>query len=130
MTRTQRFKQRTQRRRVRLCGPSWLCEDRLCVLVTMSVRNGRHLPRLERLEELPRALDVELRIDRLDAEEEPVAARQREAWNVEHRVIRLRQSVEREHAEHRRQGRDENRALERHRDERGPAVKRVAADVE
>ena len=43
--------------------------------------------------------EVELRIARLDAQEEPVAAGQREARHVEHRVIRLRQAVQRQHAE-------------------------------
>src|SRR5882672_9416389 len=95
-TSTQRTQQRTQSERVRLCGPSlcgplWSSEVTLCVLVIVSIRNGRHLPRAERLEKLPRRFDVELRILRLDAEEEPVAARQREPRHVEHRVIRLRQ---------------------------------------
>src|SRR5258706_9472881 len=67
------------------------------------IRNDRHLARFERFENRPRRLDVELRILRLDAEEEPVAAGQREPWGVEHRVIRLRQAVQREHAEPRRQ---------------------------
>src|SRR4051794_4764406 len=66
-----------------------------------SISNGTALPRLECLEELPRVRDVELWIGRLDAQEEPVAAREGEARNVEHRVIRLRQPVQREHAEHR-----------------------------
>src|SRR5436190_13714736 len=67
----------------------------LCVVVTISIGNGRDLPRLERLEEPPRAFDIELRIGRLDAQEEPVAAGQREPWHVEHGVIRLRQAVQR-----------------------------------
>src|SRR3954453_15474680 len=63
------------------------------------IGNGRDLPRLERFEEVARRVDVELRIDRLDAEKEPVAAGEREPGQVEHRVIRLRQPIEREHAE-------------------------------
>src|ERR1700730_3311786 len=64
------------------------------------VRNGRDLARIERLEELPPRFDVELRIPRLDAEEEAIAARQCEARHVEHRVIWLREPVQRQHPEH------------------------------
>src|SRR5689334_4801102 len=73
-----------------------------------SIRDSGHLPRIQGLQESSRTLDVELRIDRLDAEKEPVAAGQREARQVEDRVIRHRQTVEREHAEHARQRRGEN----------------------
>src|SRR5690348_2068710 len=83
-----------------------------------SVRNGRHLPRTERLEIAPRVLEIELRVARLDAEEEPVPAREREPRDVEHRMIRLRQAVQRQHPEHRRQRGAEDRHLERHRNER------------
>src|SRR3954463_9148775 len=44
------------------------------VPATRSIRNGRDLPRVERLEKLARRVEVELRILRFDAEEEPVAA--------------------------------------------------------
>src|SRR6478672_3577128 len=75
-----------------------LCElPTLCVLL---VGNGRDLPRLERFEEAARRFDVELRIPRFNAEKEPVAAGEREPRQVENRVIRLRQPVERQHAEH------------------------------
>src|SRR5262245_45893086 len=86
-----------------------------------SVRNGGHLARIERLEEPARVLEVKLRVLRLDAQEESIAAREREARHVEDRVVGHRQPVEREHAEYGRQHRAENRALERHRDERRPA---------
>src|SRR5712691_1871805 len=94
------------------------------------LRNGSYLSRIEGFEEAARRFDVELRIPRLDAQEEPVAAREREPRHVEHRVIRHRQPVQREHAEHGRQRGDENRALEGDRDERRPAVQRLAADVQ
>src|SRR5262249_5659121 len=68
-----------------------------------SVRNGGHLSRTQCLEELARRRELELWIPRLDAQEEPVPAGQRESRYVEHRVVRLRQAVEREHAEHGRQ---------------------------
>src|SRR4051812_26541113 len=63
------------------------------------IRNGRHLARIQHRQKLARLFQIELGIGRLDAEEEPIAARQREARHVEYRVIRLRQPVQREHAE-------------------------------
>src|SRR4051812_31187912 len=96
----------------------------------VSIRNGCHLPGTERFEEGARALEMEPRIARLDAQEEPVAAGEREPRHVEHRVIRLRQAVQRQHAEHRGKRGAEDRALEGDRDERRPAVKPPAADVE
>ena len=55
--------------------------------------------------------------------------RARERRNVEHRVIRLRQPVQRPHADKRGQRRAEHGRLEGHRDELRPAVERPAADV-
>ena len=62
------------------------------------------------------------RVAGLEAEEEPVARRQREARHVEDRVMRPGQSVEPEHAEDRRQRREQHGHLERDRDERRPAI--------
>jgi hypothetical protein len=45
-------------------------------------------------------------------------------------MIRLRQSVQRQHPEHRENRSQQNRALECDRDERGPTVQRTPADVE
>src|SRR5689334_9162623 len=83
---------------------AWRTRFTLCVLHVLRgekrlIGNGRDLSRAERLEELARAVEGELRVARLDAQEEPVAARQREARHVEHRVIRLRQPVQRQHPE-------------------------------
>src|SRR5689334_177990 len=86
------------------------------------VRNGRNLPWAERFEEPARPFQIELRVARFDAQEEAVAARQREPRYVEHRVIGLREAVEREHSENRRQRGHEDRAFEGDGDERGPAV--------
>src|SRR5437879_6101614 len=88
--------------------------------VVGSVRNGCDLTRMERVQELLRALEIELRVLRFNAEKKPVAARQREPRDVEDRVVRLRQPVQREHAEYGAQRSDEDRALEGHRDERRP----------
>ena len=63
-------------------------------------------------------------------EEEPIAStRASNASHVEHRVIRLRQPVERPHADERRQRRAQHRRFERHGNELRPAVERPAADV-
>src|SRR5580765_5020030 len=65
-----------------------------------SVGNGGHLSRVERLEESARVFELKFRVPRLDAQEEPVAAREGKARHVENGVIRHRQAVERQHAEH------------------------------
>src|SRR4029079_9330091 len=67
--------------------------------VVVSVRNGRDLPRVQGLEKAPCLVDVELHMPRFDAQKEAIAAGQRETRDVEHRVIRLRQAVQRQHAE-------------------------------
>src|SRR5690349_11690706 len=76
-----------------------LCvDDRLCVL---SALNGGYLPRKLRLEERPGAGEIELFVSRFDAQEKPIACGKRESRDVEDRMKRHRQAVEREHAEHR-----------------------------
>src|SRR4029450_4711596 len=98
-------------------------------LCRRSVSNGSDLPRAQSFEEAPRSLDVELRVLRLDAKEETIAAGERETRDVEDWMVGLRQPVQRQHAEDARQCRQQDRALEGHRDECWPAVKRFAADV-
>src|SRR5688572_1552011 len=88
------------------------------------VVDNRHLARIERAQETHRLEMAEARIGGLDAQEVAVARCALEALHVEHRVIGHRQSIEPEHPEHRRSRRNEHRRLERHRDERWPAVKR------
>src|ERR1700749_1475704 len=95
-----------------------------------SVFDISHLNRPETPKELSRPLAVELRVSRLDQHEEAVARGEREARRVEDRMVRLRQPVQREHPEDGEEGRAENRALERDRDERGPTVIGLAADVD
>src|SRR4051812_28937044 len=68
--------------------------------VVRSIGNCGDLPRVQGLEKVPRLVDVELHILGFDAQEEAIAAGEREARDVEHGVIRLRQAVQREHAEH------------------------------
>src|SRR4029079_14552036 len=93
------------------------------------IGNCGDLPGTEGCQEVARPFEIEFRVGSLDTEEEPVPARQREARHVEHRVIRLRQAVQRQHAQHRGERGDENRALEGHRDERRPTVQGLSADV-
>src|SRR5262245_42708462 len=105
----------------------------LCVLRGKALRlvsNDRHLFGLERFQKTARLGQIEFLVSRFDAQEKPVAARERESRYVEHRVIRLRQAVERQHAEHGGQRCAENRALEGHRNKRRPTVQRLSADVE
>src|SRR3954451_21144632 len=68
------------------------------------------------LEEIPDAVEVELRIAGLDDEEEFVARGLIEAPHVEDGVIRHRQAIERQHSEDGGKRRDQDRALERDRD--------------
>src|SRR6266542_197349 len=90
-----------------------------------------HLRGAEILEERARPGVIELRIDRLDREEEAVLARVRgEPFDVEHGVIRHRKAVQPEHPQDRGERGEENRQLERHRDEHRPAQIRAAFDVQ
>src|SRR3954447_964842 len=75
-------------------------------------------------------VEIEARVRRLYAQEEAVCRRTRERRHVEHRVIRLRQLVERPHGDERRQRRAEHRGFEGDRNELRPAVERTAADVQ
>src|SRR5436309_4790834 len=93
-------------------------------------RNIGHLPWSKRLEKPPNRIDLELRIARLDHQEELIARGLVESPHVEDGVIRHRQAVQGEHAEDGEEGGHEDRALERDRDPSRPRVKRLAADVE
>src|ERR1700752_4485386 len=84
---------------------------------------------MQPFEKLPRRMTLESRIRRLDDEEEAIGRCAPEGVDVEDRVIRLRQLVQRPHADKRRERRSENRSLKRHRDELRPAVERAIADV-
>src|SRR5262245_26782859 len=72
------------------------------------VSNGRDLPGPESRQEFAGAFEIEFRVVGLDAQEEPVPARQSETRHVEHRVVGLRQAVQRQHAQHRGERGDEN----------------------
>src|SRR5581483_12202204 len=63
-------------------------------------------------------------IARLDTEEKPVDRRAAEIGNVKNRVIRLRQAVHCHHADRAGKPRNEDRALERDRNEHRPGDER------
>src|SRR5258706_15522065 len=96
-----------------------------CLLPSLP-RDIDNLPWMECLEELPDAVEVELRIAGLDDEEELVARGLIEAPHVEDRVIRHRQAVQSEHAEDGREGREQDRAFEGDRDPGRPSGGRFA----
>src|SRR4030095_7053289 len=84
--------------------------------------NFGHSQRMKILQKRRGHVAIELRIRGLDAEKEPVARRPVERAQVEHRVIRLRQPVERQHPDKRRERGAQHRALEGDGDEVRPAV--------
>src|SRR5215471_3481129 len=94
------------------------------------MRNFTHLSRLQRLQKLARAVVIEQRIRRLDAQEKSIAAGQRETRHIERRVIWHRQSAKPEQTKYSRQRRQKNRHLKRDDDVRGPTVQRAAANVD
>src|SRR4029450_6875974 len=92
-------------------------------------RNFGHSYWMQPFEKLPRRMPLESRIRRLDDEEEAIGRGTSERVDVEDRVIRLRQLVQRPHADEARQRRAKHRRLEGDRNELGPAVERALADV-
>src|SRR6266404_8856110 len=93
---------------------------RICAVTLM--RHLRDLLGMKILKKLFRLRQAELGILRLNAQEKAVTAGTVEARRVEDRMVRLRQSIQREHAKDRGQRSAEHRALKRHRNKRGPGV--------
>src|SRR5678810_976475 len=83
--------------------------------------NFGHSYWMQTFEKPPRTVTIELRIAGFDAQEEAVGRGAIEGGDVEHRVIRHRQPIQRPHPEEAGQRRPEHRGLERHRDELRPA---------
>src|SRR5215471_21063216 len=93
----------------------------------------RHLRNLQRMKGLKEAFGIvrpEPGILRLDAQEEPVAAGASKIRRIENRMVRLRQSVERQHAKDRGQRRTQNGALKGHGNKRGPCMEWLSAHVD
>src|SRR5689334_8832431 len=86
------------------------CRIRLLPPVLMG--NFGHLSRLQCFQELADLSVIEQRIYGFDAQEKTVAAGERESRHVKRRMVRHRQSAQREQAQHRRDRRDQNRHLE------------------
>src|SRR5271154_4983302 len=73
--------------------------------------NFHHLQRLKLLEKYACLGGVEFRICRLNAQKESIPRGAYKFGDVENRMIRLRQTVERQHANYGRQAREQNHAL-------------------
>src|SRR3954469_5221176 len=91
--------------------------------------NFADLRRIEPLQKVRRPLAIELRILGLDEQEKLVAAGALEGGDVERRVVRLRQPVQHDHADHRGERGEQDGQLEGDRNELRPAVERLAGDV-
>src|SRR5512134_588243 len=81
----------------------------------MAMTSELHLGDLARLEPFEKRAGlgrVEQQVCRLDDEEEAILRRQGEVGRVEHGMVRLRKTVEREHAEHCGERRDQDGGLE------------------
>src|SRR5713101_40540 len=78
--------------------------------------------RMKAFEKLRGLHAVEFRVARLDAEEKTVVGGEAEPRHIENRMMRLRQLVQREHAQDGKESRAEDGALKRDRDERRPAI--------
>src|SRR5262245_32242035 len=94
--RSTKFEVRSAARRSMLRTSNF--ELRTSNLTRFLVFNFHHLFGMKTGQERARRVQLELRIACLDDDEEFVLARHVEARVIEHRVIRLRQAIQREHA--------------------------------
>src|SRR5205807_7119509 len=101
---------------------------RVCAEVLM--RHLRDLQRMKGFKKTPGLVQPELRILRFNAQKEPVTAGPNKIWGIKHRMIRLRQPIERNHPNNGRQGSAQNGALKSYGNKRRPRVKWLAAHVE
>ncbi len=86
--------------------------------------------RIQTFEKRLSACQIEFLVALLHHQEESVFRRQREARDIEDRMIRRRQAVHREHSENGAQSRAEYGELKGNRNECRPAIMRLAADVQ
>src|SRR5262249_9622117 len=96
------------RRRVVTASGSRNCLSAGAKIHRLSVLNITPLPRLQALQKPSRHRRIEFRITRFNAKEETVARRKLKTRRVEDRMMRPRQSVERQHPEEGRQGRTQH----------------------
>src|ERR1019366_6488326 len=92
-------------------------------------RNIHYLLRIQAFQKLPRGVWVELWIRCLYAQEESVSGGARESFDVEYGVIRLRQSVEHEHANHSSDTCNQHHEFERNRNVGRPGVQWPSCNV-
>src|SRR5579875_709843 len=95
-----------------------------------SVLNLIDSMRLQLFQKRFRPRQIEVLVARLDAQEKLVRGREREAVHVEYRVIGPRQTVQGQHAHHRRNRPTQNRQFKRDGNPGRPAIKGLAANVE
>src|SRR5712691_11552298 len=86
--------------------------------------------RAQRFHKLRRFVVLKFWIVSLDHQEEFIARSQRKVRCIEHRVVRLRQLIQRQHAEHSRKRGHQYCALKCNRNEGGPTVERLAANIQ
>src|SRR4029077_44664 len=94
------------------------------------IRHLRDLLRIKALQQLSCIGDAEPWVLRFYAKEEPIAAGAHKVRRIKYRMIRLRQTIEREHSKYGRQRCAQHRAFKRHRNKRRPGMERLAAYVE
>src|SRR5271167_1027394 len=95
-----------------------------------SVLNFEYSMRMQAFQKRFCLRKFEFLVARLDAQEKTVRGRPRESLDVERRVIRRGQPIERKHSEHGRQRRAQNRQLESDRNPHRPAIERLPSDVQ
>ena len=74
--------------------------------------------------------EVKFFVAGLDADEKAIRRGMRETVGIENRMMRLRQTVEREHAEHRGERSEKNGHLKRDWNEGWPAIERTSGDIQ
>src|ERR1700722_10238772 len=84
---------------------------------------------VELLQELSRGENIELRVRCLKAKKELIAGGMLKSSDVEYRMIRLRQPIQRQHADHRGETSDQNHTFKGDGNIRRPAIKRPSRDV-
>src|SRR5947209_1676430 len=100
-------------------------------LIHLVIAHLTDMVRAHRLEKTRRVREIKLVIARLDAQEKAIRRGVlRKSFHVEEWMMRLRQSVQREHSKHRKKRRAQHRKFERYRNERRPAIQRPAADIQ
>src|SRR3984885_8734709 len=99
-------------------------------MLSSSVLNFKYSMRMQAFQELFCFDEIEFLVPRFDTQEETVGRSQRESLDIKRRVIRGRQSVEREHSKYGREGCAQDRQLESNRYPHRPAIERFPTDIQ